>query len=137
VVLSSRRRERGGEWTARRTGRRSRSLSRTGYRYAIGSCGWDDLERSLAIAWFKLNAGRIGELKGWAGGGTVAEGPFSGTLYSESFARLGRDTTSFKFWLAVAYTRIWFYDANSARLGAFEGTAVGVLGFGQGPGKWG
>ena len=62
---------------------------------------------------------------------------FSGTLYSDSFVVLGRDTTNFKFWLAVAYTRIWFDDANSVRLGAFEGNALGVVGFGLGPGKWG
>ena len=101
---------------------------------AAGGTIWS----ALAIAWFRLNAGPfIGEFRGWAGGGTVAEGPFSGTLYSDSFVVLGRDTTNFKFWLAVAYTRIWFYDANSVRLGAFEGNALGVVGFGLGPGKWG
>ena len=73
------------------------------------------------------------------GGGIagIGGGALIGDVYTDDLDRLYRDTVSFEYNSAFAYTSVLFFDKNSQLLGHFQSGSVSTLaGVGGGQGKW-
>lgn len=75
---------------------------------------------------------------GHAGGlSSPGGGALFGTVYTDDINRLYRDTVSFAFESASAYTSVQFFDGNSNLLGHLQAGGLStVAGIGGGSGKW-
>jgi hypothetical protein len=76
---------------------------------------------------FNGDAGGVGGLGAWGGGGDV---------YTDDLARLYRDTASFYFVAGLVYLGVEFFDSNHRLLGHFEGGGIGLMAAGGGTGSW-
>ena len=73
------------------------------------------------------------------GGGLsgIGGGALIGDIYTDDINRLYRDTVSFEFNAAFAYTSVLFFDKNSNLLGSFQSGSVSTIaGVGGGSCSW-
>lgn len=67
----------------------------------------------------------------------IGGGALFGDVYTDDINRLYRDTVSFEFNAAAAYTSVIFFDKDSNRLGHYQsGSLSTIIGIGGGSCSW-
>lgn len=111
------------------------AIAATATKYPAGGYVWSAL---IYTGWAAAIYGSHRAFKGRAWGIAVpGGGTLFGEIYSDDLDRLYRDTKSFTFTAAAAYTAIYFFDENSQYLGSFQGGSISnVIGTGGGSGEF-